>query len=216
LWAPCRATDPDVAHDYDDVAGFLREAQARGDRDEYVAKNVPFFNEVSKAVSDPNYSADLGPVRGQIISGPGAASGGAGGGGGAGGPGGGASNGGDSGGPAPGTSVGNFDIATPVLGSSFQSKYSAQGLAPDRIEQLEASDAELKSIQAELETERGSIQRMRLLIAQLEAMIVIHRQSQDYPGEKERIQGMIDTRNKTIELCRNFATDQSICTRPLR
>jgi hypothetical protein len=211
LWAPCRATDPQAAHDYDDVAGFLRNAQARGDRDQYVPRNAPFFDEVSKANSDPNYSADLGPVKGQVISPPRAGGGGA--------PQGSNSGGGGAGdiggGPAPGTWVGNIDIASPVLGSSFQSKYSAQGLAPDRIDQLEASDADLKSINARLETERDAITRMRLLIAQLEAMIVIQRQSQDYPAQKERLKGMVDTRNQTIEMCRGFATDQSICTTPL-
>lgn len=212
LWAPCRATDPQAAKDYDDVAGFLRDAQARGDRDQYMPGNAPFFNEVSKANSDPNYSADLGPVKGEVIPAPGTAGGGAPGGGS---PGGGSGAGDNGGGPAPGTWVGNFDIASPLLGSSFQSKYSAQGLPPERIDQLEASDATLKSISARLDTERDAIARMRLLIAQLEAMIVIQRQSQDYPGEKERLQGMLDTRNKTIEMCRSFATDQSVCTRPL-
>ena len=210
LWGRCRGSDPEADQYYADMVNFLREAQSRGDRDTTVPANAPFFDAVSRALSDPNYSADLGPVRGQasVPKGSAAGSGGA------------AGSGPDEArgseeGPAPGTSVGSFEIINPVL-PAWQSKYAGKGLSPDTIAEQESSDPELQRIQAQLNATRDVIIRLRLLIAQLEGMIVIHRQSQDVPGERQRIRGMVESRNAAIANCQNVSSNPGLCTTPFR
>lgn len=201
MWAQCRGSDPEAEREYQENAHYLGNYQRRGNADN---SSPGFLNELNSAISDPNYSAELGPVRGQAGSSGSAGDG--------------ADNalaGGGEEGPAPGTSVGPFKIANPTLPQSFQAKYSATGLSPDTINQQMDSDAELQRIQAELDSTRDTITKLRLLIAQLEGRIVIMRQSQDFPDARRLIQGMVESRNSAISNCEAIASSRGICTAPL-
>lgn len=201
IWGPCRSYDPAMEKEYQDIAQFAGQLGP----DQYVPSNEPFFSEVNKAISDPNYSADLGPVKGQPVGGSGSgvssnappASGPA------------------QDGPAPGTSVGPVTIATPVLPPSFQQKYSGTGLSPDTISQQMDSDPQLRSIDAQLQNTREIVTKLRLLIAQLEARIIIMRQSQDFPDAHKLIQGMIEARKAAILQCQSFSINPGLCTTPM-
>jgi hypothetical protein len=202
MWAQCRGGDPEAEREYQENAQFLANYQRRGNADN---SSPGFLNELNRAIGDPNYSAELGPVRGQ-------ASGGASGGGDSGGD---ELAGGGEGGPAPGTSVGPFEIANATLPQSFHSRYSATSLSPDTINQQMDSDPDLQRIQAEIDSTRDTITKLRLLIAQLEGRIVIMRQSQDFPEARRLIQGMVESRNSAIANCKAMAASPGICTSAL-
>jgi len=203
MWSRCVGQgDSRADSEYRDNTEYAQNAVSYNTPDYHTPATEGFLNEVNRAMSDPNYSADLGPVRGQAQSG-----------------GGGASNqpsGGGEDGPAPGTSLASFNVANPTLPQSFQSQYSGTGLSPDTINQQMDSDPELQRLQAQIDSTRDLVTKLRLTIAQLEGRIVILRQSQDYPDARRLIQGMIEARNAAIANCQNVAASPGTCTQPMR
>lgn len=202
MWSQCRGNDPEAERQYQENADYLRQYQSRGHVDRFPPATAGLLDELNRAINNPNYSAELGSARGDA-GGAGAA---------------GSASQASSQAPTsrPGTSVGEFKVASPVLPASFYSQYSARGLPPETIEQQATSSPELNRIQSQLNSTSDTIMRMKLLIAQLEGMIVIHRQSQDVPGARERIQGMINSRDSTIRACQGMAADPGGCVAPLR
>jgi len=199
LFQPCRASDPKAAQDYDDIAGFLRNAQARGDQDQRIPANDPFFDEVNKALGDPNYSADLGSAKG-ASGGSQSAS---------------ASAGHSATDSGDGTWVGDYTVSQPVLPADFDAKYNAHGLAPAVVSQQVANDPFLKNIKAQIDASSDVQQQLKYTIALLEGMIDIYSQSNDVPGAKQELQGYIQRRDDAIRLCQARASNPADCTAPM-
>lgn len=203
MWAACRGADPKADQEYAENADYLSQYQGRGHRDQFPPATQQFLQELNRAISDPNYSAELGPAKGDrsaMASAPAQ--------------------------PqrppqpskpsAPGTWMGQVDVPTPVLPQSFYAQYAGRGVPAATLDQQAKSDAYLQKLQADLNAGGDLITRMRLLTAQLEGMIVIFRQAENVPGARERVEGMIRSRDATIKNCQNMAATPAICTQSIR
>jgi hypothetical protein len=192
----CQSYDPEAANE---VRIKRSERASLIGRDEY-DPNLPRLQaEARRALSDPNYSADLGPYRL--------------------GPGGVGDGGSGASGPVPGTGntaiTGAYRTTVPnmILPASVHAQYNGRGL-PQEVCKRQDEEAMRGYIAAV--AGQGSLQTYRILIAGTEHSLAIMKQCEDTPAIAQNIEYLQKTRAQGIKNCASVEAIPGACLAPFR
>jgi hypothetical protein len=196
--SPCQSYDSEARSE---VGIKSRERASLSGQDPYDPNLAWLQAESRKAVSDPNYSADLGPVR---LAGSGATSGGSGAGAAA------PSR------PATATPDQNAayrtQIVDRILPASFHARFTGKGLPLSTCTAQEQANINyVEDVPA-----NGMLALNRKLMAALELGLAIYKQCENDPAAWRQIEGWQQSRAQAFKNCKMVATDESACLLPYR